>query len=203
MSKKSPAIDTVPAIALDLAAERGWRGLSLGEVAARAGLPLTELVQHFPAKSALLDAYFREIDSHMLAAGPELDGPARDRLFEVLMRRFEAMAPRRATLAAIVRAGGGDPVGLARGAIRLAHSMALALETAGLSSSGLGGVVRIKGLAGAYLYAARAFLDDDSADLGATMAALDRALNRIDHLARLVFDGRRRTADTAEPTAPH
>ncbi len=198
MTKKTASADSIPAVTLDLVTERGWRGLSLAEIADRAHVPLPDVVAVFPGKAAILDAYLRSIDARMVAGELDLTDPARERLFEVLMRRFEAMAPRRSALATILRESGDDPLLLVHGAGRLAATMALALETAGLSSSGMKGVIRIKGLAAAYLYALRAFIRDDSADLGATMAALDRALGRIDTLARLIFAGRRSKEDAHE-----
>lgn len=76
--------------------------------------------------------------------------------------------------------------------------MALALELAGISSSGLSGALRVKGLLVAYGDAFRTWLGDDSQDLTPTMAALDRNLRRAEKLAGLCWPGNRRTV-TAEP----
>lgn len=188
MAKKphAAAADAAAAAALALAVERGWRSLSLAEIAERAGLPLAELVEHVPTKAALLAGYLKGIDSRMLAGGFDpAEGP-RDRLFDVVMRRFEAMAPDRRALAVILRESGDDPVVLLCGMRRFQRSMALALEAAGLSSSGLVGLARVQGLAVLYLATLRTFLRDDSPDLAKTMAALDKALVRAEGLASLL-----------------
>ncbi|MDA8232404.1 MAG: TetR family transcriptional regulator [Magnetospirillum sp.] len=190
MAKKPHVADAAIAAALALAAERGWRSLSLADIAERAQLPLADLAERFPSKAALLDAYFRSVDSRMLAAGPEPGEVARDRLFEVLMRRFEAMAPDRHALMVILRESGDDPLTLFCGARRFLRSMALALEAAGLSSSGLGGMARLEGLMGIYLYVLRAFLGDDTPDLTRTMATLDKALRRAEGIASLLWTRR-------------
>jgi AcrR family transcriptional regulator len=194
--------DAAIAAALALAAERGWRSLSLAEIAERAGMALPELVEHFPSKAALLAGYLRGIDARMLSGGFDAGAGARDRLFDVVMRRFEAMAPDRKALAVIVRESGDDPAVLLCGLRRFLRAMALALEAAGLSSSGLRGLVRVQGLAAVYLAALRTFLDDDSPDLSKTMAALDKALGRAEAIACLL---RRRPATPcptgAEPAA--
>ncbi len=62
--------------------------------------------------------------------------------------------------------------------------MAAMLEAARLSAGGLRGLVRAKALGLAYLATMRVFLGDDSPDLAATMAALDRNLRRLDRVAR-------------------
>lgn len=175
------------AAALALAAERGWRAMSLAEIAGRAGMKLADLVENTPTKTAILDAYTQRIDRSMMESKTDIAEPIRDRLFDVLMRRFEAMAPDRAGLSAILRGTGDDPWALACGARRLCASMALALETAGISSSGLGGMARVQALAMIYLVVLRTFADDDSADLARTMAALDKALRRAEGVAAMVW----------------
>ena len=52
-------------------------------------------------------------------------------------------------------------------------SMGWMLEAAGASSSGLTGAVRSQGLGAVWLYALRAWRNDESADLSGTMAALE------------------------------
>jgi len=52
------------------------------------------------------------------------------------------------------------------------------MEAAHIDTHGARGAARIVGLTGAYLYALKAWMGDDSADLSKTMAALDRALTQ-------------------------
>ncbi len=172
--------------ALDLAAIEGWSGLSMAQIAGAAGLTLAELHAAFPSKACLLDAFIRRIDAEVLAAGPaDADEAARDRLFEVLMRRFDALAPRKAAVAAILRDIVDTTVGLV-GLPALARSMAWTLEAAGLSSAGLSGLVRVQGLMLVYADAVRIWLRDDTPDMAKTMAALDKGLRRAESLVHLV-----------------
>ena len=112
--------------------------------------------------------------------------PVRDRLFDVLARRFEALQPHRFALASIVREGLTAPIsGFCRGR-RLLRSMTWSLETAGVSGAGPFGAMRARGLAAVFLSSLFVFLRDDSPDLAKTMAHLDRNLSRADRLmARL------------------
>jgi len=166
--------------ALNLAAERGWRDLSLAEIAAAADLPLSQVYPLFPSKTAILAAYARRLDTAVLTSvdAEAVEGDARERLFEVLMRRFEAMLPHKAAVARIVADLIRDPVMALCAGPSLRRSMACMLEAARLSTSGLRGALRVKALGMIYLATLRVWLDDDSPDMARTMAALDRNLRR-------------------------
>ncbi len=196
--------DRVIDAALALAESRGWRGLTLAEIAAEAGVTLAELYDAFSSKTAILAAFARRIDAEVLARDdPEIaDQPARDRLFDVLMRRFDALAPYRPALRVILREGCADPAMALFGACALARSMAAMLEAARLDSSGIRGLLRIEGLTAVYLAVFRVWLADDSADQARTMAALDRRLAQAERAVRLCRGfprPRRRSARGPEP----
>jgi AcrR family transcriptional regulator len=171
--------------ALKLAAERGLSAIALADIAAAAELSLADLYAAYPSKTAILEALSRDIDRRVLA-GAEIDATEtpRDRLFDVLMRRFDALAAYRDGLAAIARDARRDPVMVLCGAGQLLRSMAAMLETAGISSAGLAGALRTKGLAGIYLATLRDWFRDDTADKAKTMAALDGRLRRAESCAK-------------------
>jgi AcrR family transcriptional regulator len=169
--------------ALSLAAEKGWRQLALADIAAGAGLSLAELYALFPSKGAILEAFTRDVDMAVLAEAEKPEGPAKDRVFDVLMRRLDKLDPYKPGLSRIAEDGARDPLAVACGLGRLGRSMAAMLEAAGISAGGLSGLVRVKGLSAIYLGTLRAWLRDDSPDKAKTMAALDRALSRADRMA--------------------
>src|SRR3954452_3836998 len=139
--------------ALHLIANQGWRRLSMAAIAAEAGLPILTLYRIFPSKQAILCAFSRRIDETVLAAPPDVDPDERprDRVFDLLMRRFDALRPHREALEVLGRELPGDPVaGLVLGAALL-HSIAWMLEAAGIATNGLRGVVAVKLTAGAYV----------------------------------------------------
>ncbi len=167
------------AAALKLATERGWRRVSLHDIAERAGVTLEELYGQFSSRDAILSAFVRGIDAQVLkSVDPEdaAESP-RHRLFAVIMNRFDALAPHKPAIAAIMRDCGGDMLTVASSLCRLISSMAWMLEAAGISSAGLRGALRAKGLAVIYCATNRVWLSDDSADMAKTMAALDRHLD--------------------------
>jgi AcrR family transcriptional regulator len=172
------AKDRLVDAALRLAERQGWRRTGLAEIAAEAGLSLAEAYAACPSKPAILAEFHRRIDRAALAEAGDAAEPTRDRLFDLLMRRFDALAPHRGALRAILRDSLGDPAALLA-VPALLCSMGWMLEAAGVSAAGWQGRLRTQVLAGAYLAVFRAFLEDDSADLARTMAALDRRLRGV------------------------
>lgn len=186
MVKKADIPQHLIDTAFRLAEERGWADLSLADIAREAKLPLSKVYPVFHSKAALLDGFTRMIDAAVLAEGEDdfdTAEPARDRLFDVVMRRFDALRPYRDGLGRIAYDQARDPAALCCSLCALRRSMALMLEAAGLSSSGLRGQLRIKGLSAIYLATLRVWLRDETADLSKTMAALDGYLRRFEGLA--------------------
>ena len=195
MVKKADIPKHIIDTALGLAAEQGWRDLSLADIAAAAKLPLSKLYLVFPSKTAILEGLMQMADAAVVAEEAEDEGSARDRLFDVVMRRFDALQSYREGIGNIVLELPRDPLAAACGLARLERSMALMLEAAGLSTSGLRGLIRVKGLAAIYLATLRVWLRDDSADLSKTMAALDGYLRRVEGLAERLQPRRRKPAE--------
>ena len=174
--------DRVIDAALALIARDGWHRLSMAEIAAEAGLPILNLYQAFPSKGAVLQAFFRRIDEAVLSTPIEadVDERPRDRVFDLLMRRFDALQPYRGAIEVLGRELPTDPLtALAMGA-GLLRSMSWMLEAAGISADGLSGALAVKLTAAAYMRTVRNWLRDDSIDLALTMAALDRRLRGIE-----------------------
>ena len=113
----------------------------------------------------------------------------RERLFDVLMKRFEEMDPDKEAVRSILCGSVTNVESLARGPLSLYRSMRWMLEAANISSSGMRGQLRIKGLALIYLAVLRAWLADDSEDMARTMSSLDRQLSRAERL-RGILRGR-------------
>jgi AcrR family transcriptional regulator len=171
--------------ALKLAAKRGWSKIALADIAAAADMSLADLYAVYPSKAAILEALSRDVDRRVLAdAEIEATESPRDRLFDVLMKRFDALAVYRDGLAAIARDSWRDPALVLCHAGQLRRSMAAMLEAAGISSAGLAGTLRAKGLAAIYLATLRDWFRDNTADKAKTMAALDGRLRRAESCAR-------------------
>lgn len=167
---------------LQLIADQGWRRLSMAEIAAAADLPILRLYREFRSKPEILCAFLRRIDETVLASPveAEADERPRDRVFDLLMRQFDALGPYRAALEVLGRELPTDPLAALAAGARLLRSIGWMLEAAGISAYGLGGTVALKLTVAAYLAAARVWLRDDTPDLAPTMAALDRRLRAVE-----------------------
>lgn len=190
--------DRIIDAAMKLAAVRGWRDLTLADIAAGAKLRLPDLAHLFPTKSAILAAWSRRIDAEVLTAAEaeDLTGEAaRDRLFDVLMLRFDAIGPYKPALKNIAHALARDPVALAMLFRPALQSLGWMLEAAGIDSSGLGGALRVRGLALVWAAAFRVWLEDGE-DQAKTMAELDKRLRQAEELIEAVsrFGNRRDAA---------
>jgi ubiquinone biosynthesis protein COQ9 len=166
--------------ALELAAERGWNEVTFPAIAERTRLSLADLRRDFTCKTDILRAFQQEVDAEVLrkigSAGP--DQSPRDRLFDVLMTRFEVMAPFKPGLARIFPAicyHASDSAALLCSTLASQYWM---LVSAGASSDGAGTSVRVTGLTAIYTQVFRTWLDDSTPGLDRTMAALDRKLRR-------------------------
>ena len=184
--KRKDARQAIIESALTLAASRGWSRVGLGDIAEAAGVSLAELRAEFSSKAAIVAAYFANIDREVLAArDPEMAvRPATERLFDVLMKRFDLLNAHREGAVAIVRSTPPDLEAMLCASLALRRSMRWMLEAADLSSAGLREQLRVKALCALYLSMLRVWLHDDSEDMARTMAVLDRRLKRLDKMTR-------------------
>jgi hypothetical protein len=185
--------------AFELAGETGWRSFRVAEAARRAGLPLDRTRLRFPGSWAVLLRFGRLADAAALRHAPA-EGPVRDRLFDILMQRFEFLQAHRGGVLALLRLlPCAPPLAL------LLHrttrrSMGWMLEGAEISAGGIDGRLRANGLEAVWLWTLRAWQRDESEDLSATMSALDKALTRAEGLAGFL-PGHRRREKAEEPDA--
>ena len=182
--------DTVLDAFLALVADKDYREVTLRDVAAAADTGLADLYRLYADKAALVAGVMARVDAAVLAGTPRQIDPeetARDRLFDVMMRRYDALKPHRDAVRSIVRAALRDPLLALVLAPTARRSMAAMLEAAGLSSEGISGAVRQNGLLAIYAAVSRVFDSDDSADLSKTMAALDSRLKTAERWAQ-TFD---------------
>ncbi len=177
--------DRIIAAALRLAETHGWRELSLGEIAAGAGIPLGEMRREFQSKGQILAAFSRAVDQAVLEkfAAPGPDVP-RDRLFDVLITRFEIMQPYKPAIRRIREDLGtsfGEALAQLRPALKSQYWM---LAAAGINGEGGRGMMRVQGLLAIYGRVFGVWLSDDDPGLARTMAALDRRLRRGESVLR-------------------
>ncbi|HVY57136.1 MAG TPA: TetR/AcrR family transcriptional regulator [Xanthobacteraceae bacterium] len=189
-----PDRERIVAAFMELLAERPFEEIGFGDIAARAGVSLVDLRTAFGSKMAILAARAKEIDRRVLAGGEAdmAEEPARERLFDVLMRRLEIMAPEKEAVRSLMRSARRNP-GLAFALNALAvRSQQWMLAAADLDAPGPRGMFHAQGLALLFASVLRTWVRDDDPGLARTMAVLDRELGRgqrwvgfLDDLCRL------------------
>ena len=201
-----PAANTprekIVAALMDLLAEKPFEQIGLAELAEAAGVSLADFREEFDSKLSVLAAHIKASDRAVLAGTTEAmaEESPRDRLFDVLMRRLDTMAPHKDALRSLMRSASRNP-GLALALNGLAvRSQQWMLTAAGISAAGPKGMIRAQGLALMFAGVVRTFVNDEDDDNAKTMASLDRALSSgerwsgiLDDLCRLApRPGRRR-----------
>ena len=182
--------DKIVAAFLELLAERHFEEIGLSDIAARAGVSLAQLRDEFASTLAIVAAHIKATDRAVLAADlSDMDEePPRERLFDVLMRRLEVLAPNREAVRSLLRSARRNPP-LAFALNGLAtRSQQWMLTAAGIEASGPRGVMRAQGLTVLFGSVLRTWVHDDDPGLARTMAALDRALARGQRVAGFVDD---------------
>ncbi|HME84496.1 MAG TPA: TetR/AcrR family transcriptional regulator [Roseiarcus sp.] len=200
---------------MELASEQRFEDITIRDICKTAGVSLADFRDAFPSKGAVLAGFSRRIDRVVLAHDSEdlADESPRERLFDVLMRRLEAMGPYREGLREATACLKRDPSSAFAINQVVMGSMRFMLEAAGIEvESGAAGAIKLQGLAFAWARIVGVWLEDDDPGLSKTMAELDRELTRgeravagVDRLnelaaplraiARAAFDARRRTRE--------
>jgi AcrR family transcriptional regulator len=211
-SDRDKAIDALMA----LLTENPIEEIGLAEVAGQAGLKLSQLRAEFGSVLSIYAAHVKDIDRRVLAGGEAdvTEEPARERLFDVLMRRIEVLAPYKEAVRSVLRSARRNPgLGLALNAMAV-RSQRWMLEAAGIGTTGASGALRAQAAALMFSRVLAVWVDDDESN-DRTMAALDRGLASAERWAGFVDDlcaipacilrgpprRRRRTHDEEEPEA--
>ena len=180
MTDKQSLTDTLLDTAFTLIEKKGWLGLDLIDIARAAGVTLGDVYTIFSDKGSILVVFHRKIDRCVLEYGvleKEEFEQVRDRIFEVLMRRFEVLRPYRGALVVLVEDWGEDCVSLLKSVPQFMTSMEWMLRLALVSRNFLPVVI-----GGIFLRVLRIWIKDDSRDMSSTMVALDKDLRKVEFL---------------------
>jgi len=185
--------------AFERIAQDGEASLDLAALARDLGRPLGEVVTALGGPGGPVAALARHLDAAMLAIDPgDLAAMSvRERLFELIMRRFETLQPFRAGVKRLMRDRRGDPQAALVAMCGLDRVTGWLIDAAAIRARGpLRRLVQLA-LAAVYARAFRAWLDDESADLAATMAELDKRLEQAERAARWLPGQPPRAAEAA------
>lgn len=167
---------------LSLLAIEPLERIGLDDIAKAAGISLADLRGEFSSVTAILAAHMKDIDRTVLSADAAdmTEEPARERLFDVLMRRLDAHAGHKAAIRSLMRSTlCNPPLALVMNGLA-ARSMSWMMTAAGISAAGPKGALRAQALTLMYVRVLSVWANDEDPGLARTMAALDRELARAE-----------------------
>ncbi|MFN3370028.1 MAG: hypothetical protein ACK4Z0_00685 [Sphingomonadaceae bacterium] len=162
-------------------AAKGWHGATVRDAAEGSpDLAAADLVEALADKLDALAALFDQAAARAAQTAAAADG-VREALFDGVMAGFDVLQPHRDGLLAI-RAARDPGVALLL-AGRAGPAVRRLASAAGMGTTRLADQVRLAALTALIGRAAATWLDDDSPDMAATMAELDRLLARAERAA--------------------
>ncbi|MEM5585379.1 TetR/AcrR family transcriptional regulator [Roseibium sp. AS2] len=165
---------------LDLVSVHPYEDVSLTLIAETAKVKLSDMRGAFASKAQLVAAFAEKIDKTVLDGRDDDmgDQPPRDRLFDVLMTRIDALSEHREAVRALHQAARHDPA-LALEFNRIAaRSQKWMLIASGIDVSGVKATVVARALAIAFGRVVGVWLDEEDEGMPRTMARLDKELDR-------------------------
>ena len=178
---------------LALAGAKPWREITIFDIADAAKADVAALAGLSPADAPdVLDDHFDRAAAAGVTAVDHTQG-LRDRVFDMAMKRFEAMEPYRAALLAME--GNRDGVAIAQAFARAGRTARWLLTLAGEAVDGVDGTAKVQGLAIVLTRAHAAWRDDTDGDFVKTMAALDKGLRSAETWSERIGLGRWRAND--------
>jgi len=196
MTKKKKASKTILpqsriiVATLKLMAQKDWGNCTLGDIATLAKVPQAAVQKTFQNKDEILPLLVEYFDSEVSRAiGKNLEkGTPEDRLFEVMMARFDVIQSHRTALLRFLHSVKHDPSPLRFLVPAQMKSMQKMLCIAGLGQEEPQNTLAVLGLGAVYLASLYCWQKDHSKDMTATMASLDRGLKRAEKLAKIVMN---------------
>ncbi|MBD21381.1 MAG: hypothetical protein CMM37_10110 [Rhodospirillaceae bacterium] len=174
--------------ALKCASEVRWKRVSLRKIAEEADISVAEIYKYFPSKIAIVGALLERSTDLIISSDEPYSSnePVHDRLIDNILKRFDILEQDKQAIISIVKDTKFDPLANLFLAPKLFDSMAQTLEKSGIDSSGLVGMMRIKGITVIYLMTFNIWIYDNSPDLAKTMAFLDRRLKQAVNIASVL-----------------
>lgn len=189
-ANEKSARDAIVSAYMELLADHAPRQIGLADIAEKAGVGLAALRAEFGSSFDILAAFMKSVDVKVLdGVDADLaDQSTRERLFDILMRRLDVLAPHKAAIRSLGEAARRDP-GLAMGLNRLAvRSHQFMLAAAGDTRGGPASGLRAQALAALFARVIHSWLDDEDPALARTMRVLDEELGKAERGAKMLAD---------------
>ena len=142
----------------------------------------------FPDMTQMVYQGLRDLDDEIMESfaddlAGDVDAEIKERILEGLIVRYEAYRPFKAAIKHLNAASVSNPVLASVTIQRLSDVSRTILELSGDDTSGILGLLRVKGLAGVAISAQREWFRDETSDMSSTIRVLDQRLNQAEELA--------------------
>ena len=184
LSSSFTAQNKIANAALNLAAAKGWKSVTLDAVAKSAKLSAATVKEHASLPHHLIPLIAEMIDRE--AFKQKTTGAPHDVLFDLLMARFDILQKHRKAILSMAEAARHDRV-LSCALIRATTDGAYRLIAAAALKHAPPRPALAAGLTAIYGWAFFVWRKDESRDMAKTMAALDRALRLSGKIYDLVI----------------
>ena len=172
-------------ITLKLLSKKSWKSLSLKEVKKKSKLEFfEELIKN---KQELLNNINFYFDYSLTLQIKNLeDSSHKDMLFEILMMRFDILQNNRKAILSVFKSFKQNPQELIFLLPQLLDSIVSIIGYAKISSAGIIGQIKIKGILIIYISTFFVWIKDEDSSLEKTMTALDSYLNQAGKILNFI-----------------
>lgn len=164
---------------LKLASTKSHTDIDLDMIAKDADVSVEEMTSLYSSRQDIVWEIIARLNAEALSTQEfSSDDSLHDKLFDLLMKRFEALQEHKDVLRNLMSPIKGSDVRSLYVNTALVRSMGWILDAAGAGTSGLDGEARKRGLAWVFGSALEVFLEEDDPGLPKTMMVLDRGLSK-------------------------
>ena len=176
-------------LAFKLIEEKGWNDFSLEKLAKEESIKIEDLIFFFKDETKLIESFSEMIDEQVIK---EVDlnefnqNSVKDNIFELIMIRFEKLSPYKKSLDILLKQLRSKPKTLKKLAKKIFNSLDLFLEISNAKNNYVFDFLKLNIMFIIYGYTFKIWLEDDSKDMGKTMAEVDKWLSEAEGYANKI-----------------
>ena len=189
MKKNSNKKTSYIKLAFKLIEEKGWNDFSLEKLAKEESIKIEDLIFFFKDETKLIESFSEMIDEQVIK---EVDlnefnqNSVKDNIFELIMIRFEMLSPYKKSLDILLKQLKYEPKTLKKLTKKIFNSLDLFLEISNAKNNYVFDFLKLNIMFIIYGYTFKIWLEDDSEDMGKTMAEVDKWLSEAEGYANKI-----------------
>ena len=189
MKKNSNKKTSYIKLAFKLIEEKGWNDFSLEKLAKEESIKIEDLIFFFKDETKLIESFSEMIDEQVIK---EVDlnefnqNSVKDNIFELIMIRFEMLSPYKKSLDILLKQLKYEPKTLKKLTKKIFNSLDLFLEISNAKNNYVFDFLKLNIMFIIYGYTFKIWLEDDSKDMGKTMAEVDKWLSEAEGYANKI-----------------